>query len=209
MKEKKITASQHKLSFKTSDIQLDDRNANLHNSYGMGQLEKSIEQNGVIEAVTISNDNVAISGNARTEKFVLKGMDDCILVESDGTKPVIIKRTDIKSKTKAFYNAALAANLVAKDNIIMDADVTDAICEEYEIEDWKEFKHEDEHGYENSDLKQPDNSITKEYKENKYPLSIVLSKPEMMQFDKIKNKLKVSEDTTALLRLLKMFEEND
>lgn len=124
---------------KLSEIKLDQRNANKHSVFGMGLLNKSISQNGVIEAITISNDNVAISGNARTEEFASTGFEDSILIESDGTKPIIIKRTDIQSDTKEFYNAALAANIVAQKNIVMDAETVDAIAEEYELSEWAEM----------------------------------------------------------------------
>lgn len=54
---------------KLSDIKADDRNANKHSKTGMEMLDKSVKDNGIIEAITISADNVAISGNARKETF--------------------------------------------------------------------------------------------------------------------------------------------
>lgn len=202
-------------NFKLSDIKPDDRNANKHSAFGMSQLETSIEQNGVIESITISADNVAISGNARTEKFYQKGMEDCILIETDGTKPVVIKRTDIKSKTRKFYNAALAANIVAKNNIVMDAEVTDAICEEVNITDWNEGRNhsesaapvgdnEDEQGspgFLNYTPSRKDDG-EKDYQPNVFPLAISVDKAHQVKWNDYKKSIQISRDSEAFVNLL-------
>ena len=118
------------------DFQPDLNNFNSHTSYGMHLLEKSVEKVGVIESITVSSDDVVISGNARQEVFAQKfeGVEP-IVVESDGTRPVIIKRKDIKSGTKHFHEAALLANTVSKANVNLDEDIIKEVAvEEYGID---------------------------------------------------------------------------
>ena len=117
-------------------IRQDDKNFNIHTSVGMELLEKSIQTVGVIESVTVSNDDMIISGNARNEKMTkVLGDVEPIVVETDGKTPVIIKRTDIESGTEEFYKAALLANTTAKKNINLDEDlIQEVLVEEFEVD---------------------------------------------------------------------------
>ena len=121
-----------KIKFK--DIKPDSRNTNKHTEYGMHTLDNSLEQVGIIESVTISNDNVIISGNARHEKIGQKFTNDAIIVETDGTTPVVIKRTDIESGTKEFHKASILANTVAQKNQNIDVQLVEVLANEFEFE---------------------------------------------------------------------------
>ena len=122
---------------KLTDFSVDENNFNRHTEAGMELLENSIKKVGVIESITVSADDKIISGNARQEKIgVVLGEDvEPIVVETDGRKPVILKRTDIQSGTKQFTEAALLANTTAKKNISLDWDlIQDIAVEEFEID---------------------------------------------------------------------------
>jgi site-specific DNA-methyltransferase (adenine-specific) len=121
-----------KIKFK--DIKPDSRNTNKHTEYGMHTLDNSLEQVGIIESVTISNDNVIISGNARHEKIGQKFSKDAIVVETDGTTPIVIKRTDIQSGTKEFHKASILANTVAQKNQNIDVELVEVIADEFDFE---------------------------------------------------------------------------
>mgnify|MGYP003348321434 CR=1 FL=1 len=126
------------------DLKFDKRNANKHSEYGMQRLEKSIQKIGLGRSILISDDNEIIAGNGVTESAINAGIEKVRVIETDGTEIIAVKRTDIKSGTKEFYEMALSDNIIAKENIVMDAEVTNAICEEYEIEEYKieeEGKH--------------------------------------------------------------------
>jgi hypothetical protein len=119
---------------KLKDIKPDSRNTNKHTEYGMHTLDNSLEQVGIIESVTISNDNVIISVNARHEKIGQKFTNDAIIVETDGTTPVVIKRTDIESGTKEFHKASILANTVAQKNQNIDVELVEVLADEFEFE---------------------------------------------------------------------------
>lgn len=135
---KKYTISDlSKDMIKISELIPDKKNANKHSEYGTQQLEKGLRQNGLDRSILISADNEIIAGNGVTETAGAIGIEKVRVIETDGTEIIAVKRTDIKSGTKEFYSMALSDNIIAKENIVMDAEVVDAICEEYEIEDWK------------------------------------------------------------------------
>ena len=122
---------------KISQIVKDDKNFNKHTTEGLALLEKSIETVGVIESITISADEKIITGNARHQKMTKVFGDDVepIYIETDGKRPVIIKRTDIQSDTKEFHQAALLANTTAVKNINLDLDlIQEIMCEQYEVD---------------------------------------------------------------------------
>jgi len=119
---------------KLSSLIPDDKNNNKHTAYGMDLLEKSVNKVGIIESITISNDDKIISGNARHEIFGKNFTKEALVIETDGTQPIIIKRTDIESDTKQFYEASILANTTAKKNIDFDIEVIDALAVEYDID---------------------------------------------------------------------------
>jgi hypothetical protein len=119
--------------YKLSDLIPDTKNHNKHTPYGMALLDKSVGRVGIIESITVSNDNMIISGNARHEVIGQRFDTEPIVVETDGTRPIILKRTDIESGTKMFSEAAILANTTAKANIDIDMDVIEELMEEHGI----------------------------------------------------------------------------
>jgi hypothetical protein len=120
---------------KLADFSQDDRNFNRHTEEGMALLGKSVDEVGILEAITVSSDGKVISGNARHEVIGEKfaGVEP-IVVETDGQTPVVIKRTDIASNTAAFHTAALLANTVSKKNIDLDNRIIRKVSKQYSID---------------------------------------------------------------------------
>ncbi len=119
---------------KLSSITPDDKNNNKHTAYGMDLLEKSVNKVGIIESITVSNDDKIISGNARHEVIGKNFEKEALVIETDGTQPIVIKRTDIESNTKEFYEASILANTTSKKNIDFDMEVIDSLAVEYDID---------------------------------------------------------------------------
>lgn len=119
---------------KLSNLIPDDKNNNKHTAYGMDLLEKSVNKVGIIESITVSNDDKIISGNARHEVIGKNFTKEALVIETDGTQPIIIKRTDIESDTKQFYEASILANTTAKKNIDFDIEIIESLGVEYDID---------------------------------------------------------------------------
>ena len=109
---------------KITDFQPQKRNSNKHTQRGMSTLEKSIEKDGWIGAITVAADGETFDGSARIEvgAMLADGVEP-IIVESDGTRPVIHIRKDIQTATdpKA-KRLGVAANRVAQLNLDYDVE---------------------------------------------------------------------------------------
>lgn len=115
----------------TRRIRPQARNANKHTQGGMRKLERSIQQDGWIGAVTVAADGEAFDGSARVEitETALPGED--IVVETDGKRRVVVVRTDIpNADDPRAVRLGLAANEIHYENYDPDGDVLAAIMRE-------------------------------------------------------------------------------
>jgi len=101
----------------------DDKNFNKGSEYGGGLIQKSFEKFGAGRSILIDKNNKIIAGNKSTENYAANGGEDVIIVESDGTKLIAVKRTDIDLDTPQGREMALADNATAKANIVWAEDV--------------------------------------------------------------------------------------
>ena len=65
---------------KINELKTDTRNHNRHTKDGMALLEKSVDKVGIIESITVSNDNEIILGNARHEIIGRKFENEPIVI---------------------------------------------------------------------------------------------------------------------------------
>ena len=108
---------------KITDFKPQVANPNKHNTFGMRLLEKSIQSDGWIGAQTAAADGEIIAGSARQEIAVEKFTDESgqdvepIVIDSDGSRPIIIRRTDIPhADTARARRLSAAENQIAKAN---------------------------------------------------------------------------------------------
>ncbi len=132
---------------KISELIPDDLNANKHSEYGMHLLEKSISQNGLGRSILIDKNNKIIGGNGVTETASNLNLEDVIIVETDGTQLVAVKRTDVDIDSKAGRELAIADNSVAHVNLQWDEEALTSIQEQWDVdpEEWgiKDFEEVD------------------------------------------------------------------
>ena len=119
---------------KISDLVFDDKNFNKHTEYGMSLIEKSIRNNGAGRSILIDKNNRIIAGNGVTEIAGQIGLDDVQIVESDGTKIIAVKRTDIDLDSKQGREMALADNATAAVDLEWDADAIADVSAEFDID---------------------------------------------------------------------------
>jgi len=116
-----------------SDYSPQAMNANEHTERGFGLLEKSIQEEGWIGAITVANDNQTFDGSARLEKAQQIYGDDAepIVIESDGTRPIIVKRTDIDTAdSEKAKRLAVLANRIQEVDLKWNADVLASIADD-------------------------------------------------------------------------------
>lgn len=110
------------------------RNANKHTQRGMGLLEQSIQADGWTGAITVAADGETFDGSARLEVAAATGFENAIVVESDGTRPIIHRRTDIPTADdERAKRLGVAANRVASLNLDWDAGVLAELAAETDL----------------------------------------------------------------------------
>lgn len=119
-----------------SDLKFDDKNFNAHTEYGMSLLEKSLRENGAGRSILIDKDNNIIAGNGIIEAAGNIGLKDLQIVETDGTKIVAVKRTDIALDSAQGRQMALADNATASADLEWDKDNIAEYFEPEETEAW-------------------------------------------------------------------------
>ncbi|MGH3429715.1 MAG: hypothetical protein ACRDQZ_19460 [Mycobacteriales bacterium] len=105
------------------DFKPTDENDNRHTERGTGLMEASLRECGFGDSMTADKHGVIISGNQRLETVGSLGFQDPIIVESDGTRPIIHKRTDLDAKSPQAKKLALLANRVAELNLDWDPEM--------------------------------------------------------------------------------------
>lgn len=116
----------------------DDLNANKGTEFGHHLMEKSFRELGAGRSILLDRNGKIIAGNKSTETAAAIGMEDVIIVETDGTKLVAVKRMDIDIDSKQGRELAIADNATAKANIAWDQEVLTQIAESWEVDqqDW-------------------------------------------------------------------------
>lgn len=77
------------------DLTFDDKNANVGTPRGRGMIGDSVQKLGLGRSVLADKNGKLIAGNKTTEIAGEIGMEDVIVVQTDGTKLVIVQRTDL------------------------------------------------------------------------------------------------------------------
>lgn len=111
---------------KVKDFRPATKNANQHTARGLGALEKSIQADGWIGAMTTAADGEMIAGSARIETVAqVFGTDaEPIVIESDGSRPVVVVRTDIPTAhDQRAQRLALADNRIHELDLSWDVEV--------------------------------------------------------------------------------------
>ena len=123
---------------KVSDLTFDDKNFNKHTEYGMSLIEKSLRNNGAGRSILIDKNNRIIAGNGVVETAAQIGLEDVQIVETDGTKIIAVKRTDIDLDSKQGREMALADNATGAVDLACDEEQVQFAEEEFGMvaEEW-------------------------------------------------------------------------
>lgn len=115
-----------------ADLRTQANNANAHTERGMQALDASIRSDGWIGAMTVAADGEAIAGSARLETAAqVFGPDvEPIIVDSDGSRPIVVRRTDLASAADPrAARLAVADNRVGQLNLSWDGAVLVGLAE--------------------------------------------------------------------------------
>jgi hypothetical protein len=109
---------------KLSDLIPDDRNANKGTDRGRGIIEQSLRKYGTGRSILVDKNGRIIAGNKTVENAGAAGLKDVLVVQSDGSKLIVVQRTDLDLKQdKAAKELAIADNRSAELNLSWDPEV--------------------------------------------------------------------------------------
>lgn len=128
---------------KITDLKFDDKNFNKGTSYGKSLMEKSLQKFGAGRSILADKNLKIIAGNKTAESFGELGLEDVEIVQSDGTKLIVVQRMDIDLDTPQGREMALADNQTAKVNIEFDYEMLESEINDATLEEWG-IKIEDE-----------------------------------------------------------------
>ncbi len=123
---------------KIENLVPDNLNANKGTEYGQHLVEESLRRFGAGRSILIDKNNRIIAGNKTIENAANIGLENIIIVETDGKQIVAVKRTDIDLDSAQGRELAIADNASAKANISWDQENIEKIQEQWDIDpaDW-------------------------------------------------------------------------
>lgn len=213
---------------KIADFSTDTQNANRGTERGHYALDESLRRYGAGRSIVVDRENRVIAGNKTLERAVDLGLDEVIVIETDGTKLVAVKRTDLDlaEDDGRARGLALADNRVGQLDLDWDAlqvlndlpsdaaflwsageiEALQAVAEQQARE---EFPFMDSvggavHDADNGNQMEPDANVN--VPAARYPLAIVLNAIDKARWDAYKQDLGMHSDTEVLLALLSFAE---
>lgn len=106
------------------DIRPLQKNPNRHTQRGLRELERSVQEDGWVAPVTVAADGESLDGAARLEVAADVMPVEPLVIEHDGTRPVVMVRTDIPdSNDPKARRIVYRANRVAELDLDWDAEV--------------------------------------------------------------------------------------
>jgi len=109
---------------KIEEFKLDARNARKHRERGKKLLSASLKARKFFRPVAAVADSTIMAGNSTMAEAANIGMKEAIVIESDGTRPIVHVRTDIKNaQSKIARRLALEDNRVAELSLEWDAEI--------------------------------------------------------------------------------------
>lgn len=99
---------------KLTELRPDKRNANRGTKRGLAALDHSIRSYGVGRGIVVDKNGVIIGGNKTVERLADLGIEDIVVVPTDGKTLVVTQRTDLDLENdKAARELAYSDNRVA------------------------------------------------------------------------------------------------
>lgn len=115
---------------KLVDLTPDSRNANKGSPRGNQMIEDSLRQYGAGRSILLDKHGRIIAGNKTAENAGAIGMDDVIVVQSDGTRLVAVQRTDLDLDDPHTRQFAIADNRAGQVSLDWDVDALKGLVDD-------------------------------------------------------------------------------
>lgn len=119
-----VTQSEHgTVTAHLTDVRPDDRNANAGTERGRAMVEASLRRFGAGRSILVDRHGRIIAGNTTHEAAIDIGLTDAVIVKTDGTKLVVVQRTDLDIDSPAGRALAVADNRTSEVGLNWDTGV--------------------------------------------------------------------------------------
>ncbi len=108
---------------KLTDFLPDRANANKGTPRGLSLLEDSIAEDGAGRSMLATADGVLIAGNKTQAALIERGIEEVIVVHTDGTRSVIVQRDDVLAGTPHAQRMGVRDNRTSEVGLDWDVDV--------------------------------------------------------------------------------------
>ena len=115
---------------KLSTLIPDGKNANLGSPRGNQMIEDSLRQYGAGRSILLDKHGRIIAGNKTAENAGAIGMEDVLVVQSDGTRLVAVQRTDLDLDDPHTRQLAIADNRSGQVSLDWDSDVLKGLVDD-------------------------------------------------------------------------------
>ncbi len=110
------------------ELRPDDKNANKGTARGMSMLEDSLRNYGAGRSVLVDRNNRVIAGNKTQEAAADVGIEEVIVVETEGDELIAVQRMDLDmDEDPRARQLGLADNRVGEVNLEWDRDVLNSL----------------------------------------------------------------------------------
>lgn len=111
------------IRIKAAELTPDIANANKGTERGRAALEQSLRQYGAGRSILVDKHGRVIAGNKTLETAAEIGLDDVLLIQTDGRQVVAVQRTDLDlAKDEQARMLAYADNRVGQIDLDFDAE---------------------------------------------------------------------------------------
>ena len=121
---------------KISELTPDNINANKGTQRGSAMLERSLREYGAGRSVLVDKSGRIIAGNKTIEAAGSIGLEEAVVGETDGSKVVIVKRTDLDLDSPQARGLAIADNRVSEVGLEWDVDSLEQIGKDLDLADF-------------------------------------------------------------------------
>jgi len=143
-----------------SEFTADPHNANKGTARGRYMIQESLQQYGAGRSILVDRDGNIIAGNKTHGVAGEIGIDDVIVVESDGTKLVAVKRTDLSINDPAARALAIFDNRASEVGLDWDVEMLAELAGEgVPLEEMFSEKELDAMGIQAQEFKEYDEDI--------------------------------------------------
>jgi len=105
-----------------SEFVPDPKNHNTGTQRGLTMLDESISEDGAGRSLLATGDGVLIAGNKTQAALMERGIEEVIVVHTDGTRAVIVQRDDVQAGTDRARLMAYRDNRVGQVDLEFSAE---------------------------------------------------------------------------------------